>query len=68
MVVAHSFGENVFRNFLAWMERREPGWTELHVAIFFNIAGPVLGVPKVSCCLMCSYSLLYTLAHDMTLP
>ena len=52
MVVAHSFGEVVFRNFLAWVERREPGWTELHIAVFANIAGPVFGVPKVSCCLM----------------
>ena len=49
MVAAHSWGENVFRNFLAWVERREPGWTEQHIAVFVNIAGSVLGVPKVGC-------------------
>ena len=47
MLVAHSWGENVVRNFLAWVERGEPGWTEAHVAVYFNIAGSVLGVPKV---------------------
>jgi len=46
-VAAHSWGENVFRNFLAWVERKEDGWTEKHVATYVNIAGCVLGVPKV---------------------
>ena len=47
MVAAHSWGENVLRNFLAWVEREEPGWAERHIAVYFNIAGSVLGVPKV---------------------
>jgi len=47
MVAAHSWGENVFRNFLGWVERKEDGWTEKHVAAYVNIAGCVLGVPKV---------------------
>lgn len=47
MLIAHSWGENVLRNFLAWAEREQTGWTEEHVAVYFNIAGSVLGVPKV---------------------
>lgn len=47
MVAAHSWGENVLRNFLAWVDREEAGWTEQHIAVYFNIAGSVLGVPKV---------------------
>ena len=35
------------RNFFWWAERREAGWTEKHVAAYVNIAGTVLGVPKV---------------------
>ena len=47
MVTAHSWGENVFRNFLGWVERKDDGWTEKHIAAYVNIAGCVLGVPKV---------------------
>ena len=46
MAVSHSWGDNVFRNFLRWAENQEPGWTEKHIAEYVNIAGPVLGVPK----------------------
>ena len=47
MITSHSWGENVVRNFLFWVERQEKGWTEKHVAAYVNISGTVLGVPKV---------------------
>ena len=47
VITSHSWGENVVRNFFWWAERREAGWTEKHVAAYVNIAGTVLGVPKV---------------------
>ena len=47
MMAAHSWGENVARNFLAWADVLEEGWTERHIAVYFNIAGATLGVPKV---------------------
>jgi phospholipid:diacylglycerol acyltransferase len=46
LLAAHSWGDNVARSFLTWMEERERGWVDKHVAIHFNIAGPTLGVPK----------------------
>ena len=46
LVLAHSWGDNVFRNFLHWADDQEAGWTEQHVAHYGNLAGPVLGVPK----------------------
>eukprot|EP00891_Asterochloris_glomerata_P002292 jgi/Astpho2/2292/e_gw1.00040.193.1_t len=46
LVLAHSWGDNVFRNFLHWADDQEAGWTEKHVAHYANMAGPVLGVPK----------------------
>eukprot|EP00892_Ulva_mutabilis_P006675 jgi/Ulvmu1/437/UM001_0444.1 len=46
LIVAHSWGDNVARNFLYWMEEISPRWVEEHVAVHFNAAGPVLGVPK----------------------
>ena len=46
LIVAHSWGDNVARNFLYWMEEASPGWVEEHVAVHFNVGGPVLGVPK----------------------
>lgn len=45
-ITAHSWGENVVRNFYHWVERKESGWVEKHVAAYINIAGTVLGVPK----------------------
>ncbi|MEW5299264.1 MAG: hypothetical protein WDW36_002297 [Sanguina aurantia] len=47
VIVAHSYGENVLRAFLHWVEKLEPGWTEKHVHGLVNIAGSVLGAPKV---------------------
>ncbi len=47
MITSHSWGETVVRNFFWWVERKEQGWTEKHVAAYVNIAGTVLGVPKV---------------------
>ena len=46
LVLAHSWGDNVFRNFLHWADDQEAGWTEKHIAHYGNLAGPVLGVPK----------------------
>ncbi len=46
VVVAHSWGDSVFRNFLHWMEQEEQGWAEKYVHAYCNVAGPVLGVPK----------------------
>ena len=52
VVLSHSWGDNVFRNFMRWAENEEPGWCEAHLEAYVNIAGPVLGVPKaVSACL-----------------
>lgn len=46
-MVAHSRGKRVLRNFLAWAASKEHGWVERRVVVYFNIAGPVLGVFKV---------------------
>ena len=46
LVLAHSWGDNVFRNFLHWADNQKAGWTEEHIAHYANMAGPVLGVPK----------------------
>lgn len=52
VVLSHSWGDNVFRNFMRWAENEEAGWCEKHVEAYVNIAGPVLGVPKaVTACL-----------------
>ena len=47
LIVTHSWGETLGRNFLFWVDRQEVGWTEKHVSLLFNIAGCPLGVPKV---------------------
>jgi phospholipid:diacylglycerol acyltransferase len=47
VITSHSWGEAVVRNFFWWVERKSRGWTEKHVAAYVNIAGTVLGVPKV---------------------
>ena len=31
---------------MQWADHLEAGWTDKHIAIYVNIAGPVLGVPK----------------------
>lgn len=46
MVASHSWGDNVFRNFLVWIGEDDEDWVEKHVAAYVNIAGPVLGVSK----------------------
>lgn len=46
VVVAHSFGDNVFRNFLGWVGQLDVEWVDRHVAAYVNVAGPTLGVPK----------------------
>ena len=52
VVLAHSWGDNVVRNFMRWAENEQSGWCEDHLEAYISIAGPVLGVPKaVSACL-----------------
>lgn len=46
MVISHSWGDNVFRNFMVWACTFDSDWVEKHVAIYSQIAGPTLGVPK----------------------
>lgn len=46
MVLAHSWGDNVWRTFMRWVTVDDPGWVERHLAAYVNIAGTVLGVSK----------------------
>ncbi|KAK9805752.1 hypothetical protein WJX73_005728 [Symbiochloris irregularis] len=46
MVISHSWGDNVFRNFMVWASTFDREWVEQHVAVYSQIAGPTLGVPK----------------------
>ena len=49
VVASHSWGDNVFRNFLMWATEEpgaDPDWAETHIHAYINIAGPVLGVAK----------------------
>ena len=45
-MASHSWGDNVFRNFLVWVTEDDPDWVEKHIHAYVNIAGPVLGVAK----------------------
>ena len=48
-MASHSWGDNVFRNFLMWATEEpgaDPNWAEEHIHAYINIAGPVLGVAK----------------------
>ena len=44
--MSHSWGDNVFRNFLQWITDLEPDFAEEHLEAYLDIAGPILGVPK----------------------
>lgn len=46
VVMSHSWGDNVFRNFLHWITDLEPDFAEQHLEAYLDIAGPILGVPK----------------------
>ena len=46
VVASHSWGDNVFRNFLVWVTEDDADWVEKHIHAYINIAGPVLGVAK----------------------
>ena len=46
VIASHSWGDNVFRAFLQWMDSVDDKWTENHIQTYINLAGPVLGVPK----------------------
>lgn len=52
LIISHSWGDNVFRCFLHWAGRADSKWVEKHIGVYANVAGPVLGVPKVliHCC------------------
>ena len=53
-LLAHSYGDQLVRYFLNWVETpvAEGGggggkrWTDAHVAVYVDIAGPMLGIPK----------------------
>ena len=45
-MLAHSWGDNVWRTFMRWVTVDDPGWVERHLAAYVNIAGTVLGVSK----------------------
>lgn len=46
VLVGHSYGSVMIQEFLLWADRKQPGWTGMFVDSIFNIAGPLLGVPK----------------------
>ena len=46
VIASHSWGDNVFRAFMQYMDSIDVNWVENHVQTYINIAGPVLGVPK----------------------
>lgn len=46
VVLAHSWGDNVWRTFMRWVTVDDPGWVERHLAAYVNIAGTVLGLSK----------------------
>jgi phospholipid:diacylglycerol acyltransferase len=46
LIAGHSWGDNVVRAFLHWMEEQQAGWVDKHIAVVFNCGGPVLGTPK----------------------
>ena len=43
LIAGHSWGDNVVRGFLHWMDDIDSKWVDQHVAVVFNCAGPVLG-------------------------
>lgn len=55
LIAAHSWGDNVARGFLVWIEEVQPGWVDMHVAVHFNVAGPTLGVPKALTALLSGF-------------
>lgn len=46
VVASHSWGDNVFRAFLQYMDSLDERWAEDNLQTYINLAGPVLGVPK----------------------
>lgn len=64
LIVAHSWGDNVARSFLQWMEEIHPGWVDKHVAVHFNVAGPTLGLPKALTSLLSGVTTRLTCSHS----
>ena len=57
VMLAHSYGSNVMLYFFQWVSQPEQGgpkWVEQHINTFVNIAGPLLGVIKVSYLCLCA--------------
>lgn len=53
VIIAHSYGSNVFVYFMKWVEAKGGGnggskWVDNHVHAFVNVAGPLLGVIKAA--------------------
>ena len=47
-ILAHSLGNNVFRYFLAWLQRQlapdaAQAWIDRHIVIYFALGAPILG-------------------------
>ncbi|EFJ42118.1 hypothetical protein VOLCADRAFT_97885 [Volvox carteri f. nagariensis] len=61
VITAHSYGENVVRSFMSWVEAARSGWVTRYVAAIANIAGTTLGVPK-------SVSALLSAAPTQNIP
>lgn len=46
VLVGHSYGSSIIQEFLLWADKKDAGWTSVHIDSIFSIAGPFLGVPK----------------------
>ena len=46
LVASHSWGDNVFRAFMQWVDSFDDTWVDRHIAVYINLSGPVLGVTK----------------------
>jgi phospholipid:diacylglycerol acyltransferase len=67
VVASHSWGDNVFRNFMLWAIEGDPDWVERHIAAYINIAGPTLGVAKSMTSLLSGARLCAPLLHPCIL-
>jgi phospholipid:diacylglycerol acyltransferase len=58
VVITHSYGALIFTDFLKWIvqvegsEEKGRRWIDTHVSDFFNIGGPLLGIPKALAAMM----------------
>jgi phospholipid:diacylglycerol acyltransferase len=47
VLITHSYGAVVCSSFLAWVDQINPTWVAGHLDAYVNIAGSLLGVPKI---------------------